>query len=117
MPSHGAVANRRLLLYLLAAAGMLSLFMISFRKHSNTPPYSPLDYSKTPIHQVSVDKETLHGGAIMPKLGNETLKAELGRAAWKLFHTTMSRYPDKPTQDEKDALFAYVHLFARLYPW
>lgn len=53
----------------------------------------------------------------MPKLGNETLKAELGRAAWKVLHTTMSRYPDKPNEDERTALFSYIHLFARLYPW
>jgi len=49
-------------------------------------------------------------------MGNETLKAELGRAAWKLFHTTMARFPDTPTQDESDALKTYIHLFARLYP-
>ena len=53
---------------------------------------------------------------IMGKLGNETLKAELGRAAWKLFHSTMARFPDKPTTDESDALKSYIYLFARLYP-
>jgi FAD-linked sulfhydryl oxidase len=52
----------------------------------------------------------------MPKLGNETIKAELGRAAWKLFHTIMARFPDKPTADEKTALQSYIHLFVRLYP-
>lgn len=56
------------------------------------------------------------GDAIMGKLGNETAKAELGRAAWKLFHTTMARFPDKPTADESKALKDYIHLFARLYP-
>lgn len=56
------------------------------------------------------------GDAIMGHLGNETLKAELGRAAWMLFHSTMARFPDKPTQDESDALKSYIHLFARLYP-
>ena len=59
---------------------------------------------------------TQHGDAIAPKLGNETLKAELGRAAWKLFHTTMARFPDKPSKDESDALKSYIYLFARLYP-
>lgn len=53
---------------------------------------------------------------IMAKLENETLKAELGRAAWKLFHTTMARFPDQPTEDESSALDQYIHLFARLYP-
>jgi FAD-linked sulfhydryl oxidase len=57
-----------------------------------------------------------HAKPIASKLGNETLKAELGRAAWKLFHTTMARFPDTPTQDESDALRSYIYLFARLYP-
>lgn len=60
--------------------------------------------------------QTQHGEAIMGKLGNETLKAELGRAAWKLFHTTMARFPVKPSADESDALKSYIYLFARLYP-
>lgn len=29
----------------------------------------------------------------------------------------MAKFPDKPTEDEKTALFSYIHLFARLYPW
>lgn len=60
--------------------------------------------------------DTTSGDAIMGKLGNETAKEELGRAAWKLFHTTMARFPDKPTTDESQALKDYIHLFARLYP-
>ncbi|KIX00144.1 uncharacterized protein Z518_10281 [Rhinocladiella mackenziei CBS 650.93] len=60
--------------------------------------------------------EIVHGEHVMGKLGNETLKAELGRAAWKVLHTTMARFPDKPTQDESDALKNYLYLFARLYP-
>jgi len=70
-----------------------------------------------------------HGRVIMPSLGNETLKydslrltdqadcrAELGRASWKLFHTILSRFPEQPTLDEREALKSYIHLFARLYP-
>ncbi|KAL5121925.1 hypothetical protein ACEQ8H_000141 [Pleosporales sp. CAS-2024a] len=58
----------------------------------------------------------LKGHAIAPKLGNATVKAELGRAAWKVLHTTFARFPEKPTEDEKEALRSYVHLFQRLYP-
>jgi hypothetical protein len=29
----------------------------------------------------------------------------------------MAKFPDKPAEDEKTALFSYIHLFARLYPW
>ena len=63
-----------------------------------------------------ISPEMQKGDAIMGKLGNETVKAELGRAAWKLFHTTMARFPDKPTAEESAALRSYIYLFARLYP-
>ncbi|KAM0722057.1 hypothetical protein Q7P37_002983 [Cladosporium fusiforme] len=65
---------------------------------------------------VPVAASQLNGHSIMPKLGNETAKAELGRATWKYFHTVMARFPDKPTADESDALKSYIHLFQRLYP-
>jgi hypothetical protein len=45
------------------------------------------------------------------------LRAELGRAAWKVLHTTFARFPVKPTKDESEALRQYVYLFQRLYPW
>jgi hypothetical protein len=44
-------------------------------------------------------------------------RAELGRAAWKVLHTTFARFPEKPTDDEKEALRSYIYLFQRLYPW
>ena len=106
------------MVYIVGAIGILSIFFITFSRHGPTvSSNTPLAYAATPIHEVTVKKETLNGGAIMPKLGNETLKAELGRAAWKVLHTTMARFPDKPTEDESTALFSYIHLFARLYPW
>ncbi|KAG4028541.1 hypothetical protein MFRU_021g01280 [Monilinia fructicola] len=71
----------------------------------------PLD--KTPI---LVDNNVLHGVATAPKLENATLKAELGHAAWKVLHTMMAKFPDKPTEEDSSALKSYIHLFARLYP-
>ncbi|CRG91133.1 FAD-linked sulfhydryl oxidase ERV2 [Talaromyces islandicus] len=65
---------------------------------------------------LALSEDVLKGQVIMPKLGNETAKAELGRATWKYFHTVMARYPKKPTEEEQDALRSYVYLFARLYP-
>jgi len=56
------------------------------------------------------------GSVIMPKLENATAKAELGRATWKLLHTMTLRYPETPTQDERNALASYFYLSARLYP-
>ncbi|KAF7798854.1 hypothetical protein EIP86_010081 [Pleurotus ostreatoroseus] len=58
----------------------------------------------------------VHGEVIMAKLGNATAKAELGRATWKLLHTMTLRYPETPSQDERDAFNSYFHLFSRLYP-
>ncbi|KAA1470457.1 hypothetical protein DENSPDRAFT_836252 [Dentipellis sp. KUC8613] len=60
--------------------------------------------------------DSAHGAVIMSKLGNETAKAALGRATWKLLHTITLRYPETPTQDERDALDSYFHLLSRLYP-
>ncbi|KAG7663366.1 uncharacterized protein J8A68_003114 [[Candida] subhashii] len=52
----------------------------------------------------------------MPKMGNATLRAELGRASWKLFHTVLARYPDNPTENERETLNTYLYLFAQVYP-
>ncbi|KAI5970223.1 hypothetical protein CANMA_000835 [Candida margitis] len=54
--------------------------------------------------------------AFMPKMANETLKAELGRATWRLFHTILARYPDEPSTHERTTLNNYIQLFAQVYP-
>ncbi len=74
----------------------------------------PLSSTEDELQHASPDVQK--GGAIMGHLANETLKADLGRAAWKLFHTTMARFPEKPSEEESSALKSYMHLFARLYP-
>ncbi|KAK0559998.1 hypothetical protein OC844_004033 [Tilletia horrida] len=56
------------------------------------------------------------GGPIMPKMTNETARAELGRATWKLLHTMTLRFPDNPTADERATLRTFIESFARLYP-
>ena len=104
------MANRRFLMLLMAAVAFVSVMSWAFSSPRNAD-------SKVPFHQVSVNEDVLKGDAIMGKIENATAKAELGRAAWRLFHTTMAKFPDKPTQDEQTALFSYIHLFARLYPW
>ncbi|KAH8827876.1 ERV/ALR sulfhydryl oxidase domain-containing protein [Flagelloscypha sp. PMI_526] len=58
----------------------------------------------------------VHGDVIMPKLGNATAKAALGRSTWKLLHTMTLRYPEHPTEDEREAFESYFHLLSRLYP-
>ena len=111
MPPSVTVSN---LIFIFFFVGVVSfIFLISLIVR---PPGSNSPLSKIPIHRISIDDSVLKGEAISGKLGNETLKAELGRAGWKLLHTTMAKFPDKPTEDEKTALFSYIHLFARLYP-
>jgi FAD-linked sulfhydryl oxidase len=100
------------------------MFWVGQREHAATarltPGVAPLPKwmnrqgNKQPIPTVA--PKTQAGDAIMGHLGNETLKEELGRAAWKVLHTTMARFPDEPTTDESDALKSYMYLFARLYP-
>ena len=53
---------------------------------------------------------------IMSKMGNATLKAELGRSSWKLLHTMSVKFPLKPSADEKEAYHDFLNLFSRLYP-
>ncbi|KAI9843054.1 MAG: hypothetical protein M1838_002886 [Thelocarpon superellum] len=104
---------RRFVVLLGAVAVFLALTLLYHaRKHAAQGS----SYLNVPVHQVDVSSDTLHGDVVATKLGNETLKAELGRAAWKVLHTTMARFPDKPTEDQSTALRSYLHLFARLYP-
>ncbi|KAJ1945200.1 hypothetical protein EC988_005811 [Linderina pennispora] len=53
---------------------------------------------------------------VMGKLGNETLRAQLGRRTWYLLHVMASRYPPEPTKDEVSAMKNFLFLMSRLYP-
>jgi FAD-linked sulfhydryl oxidase len=100
----------------LALAVVLTIIVL-YTKLGNTPARLNSNSLSTSVDDLAhVPTSMQKGDAIMGHLGNETLKAELGRAAWKLFHTTMARFPDQPTDEESAALKSYIHLFARLYP-
>ena len=110
------VMNRRFLAILILAAVSI-IFVVS---HLSTPTESP-DLSSRRVSplfpaETSIPHPSFSSHPIMPPLTNATLKAALGRSAWHLFHTTMSRFPRKPTLEEQSALSTYIHLFARLYP-
>ncbi|KAJ5096982.1 FAD-linked sulfhydryl oxidase ERV2 [Penicillium angulare] len=101
----------------------ISIFLVFFLFIRPQGPPSPairapghITHVSSSAPGVTIQQDLLKGAVVMPKLGNETVKAELGRATWKYFHTVMARFPEKPTQDEQDALRSYIHLFARLYP-
>ncbi|KAK4970445.1 hypothetical protein LTR66_011591 [Elasticomyces elasticus] len=132
--------SRRFVAMLLLVAFAVSVsFVTIFRGHPQGSRLPSDAHSVAPARHVDVQASTLTGHVIAPKLGNETAKygtpeygrtaqqdrnepltavcrAELGRAAWKLFHTVFARFPDKPTADESTALQSYIHLFQRLYP-
>ncbi|CCE61816.1 hypothetical protein TPHA_0B01430 [Tetrapisispora phaffii CBS 4417] len=55
-------------------------------------------------------------GSIMPSMPDLEAKQELGRASWKYFHTLLARFPDTPTDEERDKLSVFINLFAELYP-
>lgn len=52
----------------------------------------------------------------MPKMANETIKAELGRSTWRLLHTILSRYPKEPNVKERKYLKQFIESFAQVYP-
>ena len=116
------MTTRRQLVSILTFSAIMSIiFVTTFRNGGHTLP-SSTTYNIHTDSPLSADQDSilsltsLEGHAIAPKLGNETAKAELGRAAWKLLHTMMARFPEKPTVDESAALKSYIHLFQRLYP-
>ena len=119
----GPGASRRYLIALLTASVLVGyLFVTFFRGLPNGTRALNHGLPNTPnapaaaIHEIPDSQLVEQGASIMPKLGNETAKAELGRATWKYFHTVMARFPDKPTTEESATLKTYIHLFQRLYP-
>ncbi|KAJ5127272.1 FAD-linked sulfhydryl oxidase ERV2 [Penicillium atrosanguineum] len=116
------MANRQITRRI-AISAAISICLVFFLFIRPQGPLSPavrapghISHNLAPASGITIHEDTLKGGVVMPRLGNETVKAELGRATWKYFHTVMARFPEKPTLDEQEALRSFVHLFARLYP-
>lgn len=78
-------------------------------------PPSSKPASSTSSPSVGKDVERVEG-VIMPKMGNATAKAALGRSTWHFLHTMTLRFPDKPTKAESDTLRNFFLNFAQLYP-
>ena len=53
---------------------------------------------------------------IMSKMGNETLRQQLGRASWHLLHTMSVKYPLNPTKRDRQDYLSFIKLFAQFYP-
>ena len=106
MPAVSNPSRRKVILIIAFSAILSIIFVTSFRGHAHSASYQQDSWQpKTdPLasqHDDALSEPALIGHAIAPKLGNETIKAELGRASWKLFHTVMARFPEAPTADEK----------------
>ena len=54
--------------------------------------------------------------AIMSKMVNETLRAQLGRSAWYVLHVMSAKFPLKPSVQEQQTFLDYISLFSQLYP-
>ncbi|OBA29130.1 FAD-dependent thiol oxidase [Hanseniaspora valbyensis NRRL Y-1626] len=72
--------------------------------------------TKTVSEKVVDKQDTIYKDTIMPLMPDLAKKQELGRHAWYLFHTTLSRYPDEPSEAQQTKLKNYIELFAEFYP-
>ncbi|KAL4754269.1 hypothetical protein BDW72DRAFT_190406 [Aspergillus terricola var. indicus] len=110
------MANRQITRRILISASIMIFFLFVLF----IQPYGPPSPSvRAPGHlekSTPVKDDLIKGDVVMPRLGNETAKAELGRATWKYFHTMLARYPEDPTEEQQETLRSYIYLFARLYP-
>eukprot|EP00834_Sanchytrium_tribonematis_P000757 NODE_14_length_51535_cov_1.125049.p35 type:complete len:178 gc:universal NODE_14_length_51535_cov_1.125049:11948-11415(-) len=60
--------------------------------------------------------ESDNSDVMMPYLGNQTQRAELGHSTWHFLHTLAGRFPVDPTKDQQKAVLQFIHLFSQLYP-
>ena len=60
--------------------------------------------------------ESDNSDVMMPYLGNQTQRAELGHSTWHFLHTLAARFPISPTDEQQKAVIEFIHLFSRLYP-
>ncbi|KAB8238681.1 flavin-linked sulfhydryl oxidase ERV2 [Aspergillus alliaceus] len=113
------MANRHITRRILLGAAVSVFLLFIFFVRPQGPPSpairAPGHLEKSP-HSTLTKDDIVKGEVVMPKLGNETAKAELGRATWKYFHTMLARYPEDPTDEQQETLRSFIYLFARLYP-
>ncbi|EEH06364.1 thiol oxidase [Histoplasma capsulatum G186AR] len=100
--------------------GLALFFVLTLTFLRQNSPLSP--EARAPGHvdrtipNVEISDKMLHGAVVTSKMGNETAKAELGRSAWRVLHTMMAQFPDKPSAEQQETLRSFIYLFSRLYP-
>lgn len=106
-----AMLHKQRIASLFGAIVVIALwYMFSSNKLSYATTNDPDLLKSTPIPQQQ------KVAAIMPAMPDPEAKKELGRAAWKYFHTLLARYPDEPSEQEREKLTTFLHLYAELYP-
>ncbi|KAL2372876.1 hypothetical protein RJ035_004050 [Blastomyces gilchristii] len=100
--------------------GLAFFFILTLAFLRQGSPLSP--EARAPGHvdrtipNVEITDKMLQGGVVSSKMGNETARAELGRAAWRVLHTMIAQFPDEPSEEQQETLRSYIYLFSRLYP-
>lgn len=72
--------------------------------------------SGTPSKNDHKSEDYSVGKPIMAKMANQTIRAEVGRAGWKMIHTILAQYPEEPTEEDRMTLSTYLKLLSRVYP-
>ncbi|OJD18069.1 hypothetical protein AJ78_01899 [Emergomyces pasteurianus Ep9510] len=108
-------ASRLFLFIGLTLFFILTLFFLRQSSPLSPEARAPGHVDRT-IPNVEITDKMLQGEVVTSKMGNETARAELGRAAWKVLHTMMAQFPDKPSAEQQETLRSYIYLFSRLYP-
>ncbi|AJV93015.1 Erv2p [Saccharomyces cerevisiae YJM1400] len=117
------IVKRSHAIRIVAALGIIGLWMF-FSSNELSIATPGLIKAKSGINEVQgaaaekndarlkeIEKQT-----IMPLMGDDKVKKEVGRASWKYFHTLLARFPDEPTPEEREKLHTFIGLYAELYP-
>ncbi|KAL8950822.1 MAG: hypothetical protein Q9222_003169 [Ikaeria aurantiellina] len=70
MPSQGSVANRRFLVLIVSAIGLLAFLSIFFRSAPQRGHFLPGD----PVNELDLNPDALRGEVVAGKIANETIK-------------------------------------------
>lgn len=85
---------------------------------TSNDPYSPtIEKDALPkVQDEGVASDSKQMKSIMPSMPDPETKKEVGRASWKYFHTLLARFPDEPSEEERQKLSTFIQLYAELYP-
>ncbi|KAL6935902.1 hypothetical protein ACO0OL_002086 [Hanseniaspora opuntiae] len=102
--------------FLYIVYSVVIILVFKFTIFNNNLDSNTKNTTSTSNQKVVNKEETIYKDVIMPLMPDLEKKQELGRHAWYLFHTVLSRYPDEPSTQQQDKLKQYINLFAEFYP-